>query len=168
MHRFPAESAQGDSRSLNGRRVPQESALHAEVSLVVRASREKVYAAYTDFESMPKWSSQVTAVRVVERKEGTARIEIEGRSGGRPRLSVEKLALSPPERVETEGETRFTRTRRTVKFAAVPDGTEVTAAMDVDVKGWWTAFFNTRGKEEAESSAREALKSFATYVEGLT
>ncbi|MDV3244803.1 MAG: hypothetical protein LYZ66_06495, partial [Nitrososphaerales archaeon] len=40
----------------------QAHALHVEVSYVVRAPREKVYAAYTDFEAMPRWSRQVTAV----------------------------------------------------------------------------------------------------------
>ena len=141
--------------------------MHVEVSYVAKAQREKVYAAYTDFEAWPKWSRQATTVRVVRREGGTVSIESETVSGGRPRITVAKLTLSPPEGVETEGETTFTRTRRTVRFEDVPEGTEVTAALDVRVKGPWAWIFAPRGKDEAESFAREGLRSFAEYVEGL-
>ena len=141
--------------------------MHVEVSYVVKAQREKVYAAYTDFEAWPKWSRQATAVRVVEREGSTVRVESETVSGGRPRVTVAKLALSPLEGVETEGETRLTRTRRTVRFEDVPEGTKVTAVLDVRVKRPWAAIFAPRGEDEAEASARQGLRSFAEYVEGL-
>ena len=133
----------------------------------MKAPREKVYAAYTDFEAWPKWSRQVTAVRVVGREGATVHIESEGVRSGTPRISAAELTLSPPDRVETEGETRFTRTRRTVRFEEVPEGTKVTALLDVQVKGRWSWVFSPRGKEEAESSAREGLVAFASYVESL-
>jgi len=141
--------------------------LHVEVSFVVKAQREKVYAAYTDFEAWPKWSRQATTVRVVGREGDTVSIESETVSGGRPRITLAKLTLSPPEGVETEGETRLIRTKRTVRFEVVPEGTKVTAVQDVRVKGLWASIFAPRGKDEAESSAREGLKSFAEYVESL-
>ncbi len=133
----------------------------------MRAPREKVYAAYTDFEAMPRWSRQVTAVRVVGREGAMVRMESEGHSGGRPQVSVAMLTLSPPERVETESETRFTRTRRTVRFEEAPEGTRVTAVLDVRVKGVWACVLSPRGRELAESSAREGLASFAEHVENL-
>ena len=133
----------------------------------MKARREKVYAAYTDFETWPKWSRQTTTVRVVGREGSTISIESETVSGGRLRTAVAKLTLSPPEEVETEGETRLTRTRRMVRFEDVPAGTKVTAALDVRVKGPWAWVFTPRGKDEAESSAREGLKSFTEYVESL-
>lgn len=141
--------------------------MHVEVSTVVRAPREKVYAAYTDFEAWPKWSRQTATVRVVSREGGVVSIESQTASGGRPRVTVAKLTLSPPEWVETGGETRFLRTRRTVRFEDVPDGTKVTAVLDVRVKGFWAWVFASRGKDEAESFAREGLRSFAGYVESL-
>jgi uncharacterized membrane protein len=141
--------------------------LHVEVSHIVNAQREKVYAAYTDFEAWPKWSRQATTVRVVGREGGTVTIESEIISDGRPRISIAKLMLSPPEWVETEGETRLTRTRRTVRFDDVPEGTKVTVVLDVRVKGSWAWIFAPRGKDEAESSAREGLRSFAEYVKSL-
>ena len=133
----------------------------------MKAPREKVYATYTDFESMPKWSRQVTAVKVVWREGDMVHIESEGPSGGRSHVSAAKLTLSPPDRVETEGETRFTKTRRTVRFEDAAEGTKVTATLDVRVKGAWAWVFVPREKELAESSAREGLASFAEYVESL-
>jgi uncharacterized protein YndB with AHSA1/START domain len=141
--------------------------LHVEVSYVVKAKREKVYAAYTDFEAWPKWSKSTTAVRVIKRKGGTVSIESETVSGGRPRITVAKLMLSPPEEVETEGETRLTMTRRTVRFEDVPSGTKVTAVLDVWVTGLWAWAFAPRGKIETESSVLEGLRSFAKYAESL-
>ncbi len=141
--------------------------MHVEVSYVVKAQREKVYAAYTDFEAWPKWSRQATTVRVVGREGGIVSIESETVSGGRSSITVAKLTLSPPEGVETKGERRLTRTRRTVRFEDVPEGTKVTAVLDVWVKGPWAWIFAPRGKDEAESFAREGLRSFAEYVESL-
>ena len=141
--------------------------MHVEVSYVVKAQREKVYAAYTDFEAWPKWSKQATTVRVVRREGGTVSIENEIVSGGRLRITVAKLTLSPPEGVETEGETRLTKTKRAVRFEDAPEGTKVTAVLDVRVKGLWASIFAPRGKDEAESSAREGLRDFAEYVERL-
>lgn len=141
--------------------------MHAEVSYLVKAKREKVYAAYTDFEAWPKWSRSTTTVRVVEREGGTVSIESTTVSGGRPRNNVAKLVLSPPEGVETEGKTRLTRTRRTVRFEDVPEGTKVTAVLDVGVRGLWALVFKPLGKDEAESSALEGLRSFAEYAESL-
>ncbi|MGD1054834.1 MAG: SRPBCC family protein [Nitrososphaerales archaeon] len=141
--------------------------MRVEVCYVVRAPREKVYAAYTDFESMPKWSRQVTAVRVVGRKDDTVYIESEVSSGGRSRPSSAKLTLSPPEWVETESEARFTKARRTVRFKEVLEGTKVTAVLDVSVKGLWAWVFAPRSMESAEASAQEGLAAFARYVENL-
>ena len=76
--------------------------------------------------------------------------------------------LQPPNKVESESETRFTRTKRTVLFETAPEaaGTRVTASLDVEVKGLWAVALRPRvRKEEAEASALEELTSFARYVE---
>jgi hypothetical protein len=54
-----------------------------------------------------------------------------------------------------------------VKFEEVPEGTRVTASLDVQIKGRWSWVLKTQGKAEAESSATKELNSFARYVEGL-
>jgi len=141
--------------------------LHAEVSYVVKAPREKVYAAYTNFEAWSRWSKATTAIMAVRREGGTVTIESGTVSGGSQRNTVAKFTLSPPEGVETEGETRLTRTRRIVRFEDVPEGTKVTAMLDVRVRGVWGLVFKPRGKAEAEASALEGLRSFAEYAESL-
>jgi uncharacterized protein YndB with AHSA1/START domain len=144
--------------------------LHLEVSRVVKAQPERVFAAYTDFEAMPKWSKRLTAVRVTRREGDTVYLESEGVSSrGRPNTRVGVLKLLPPEKVESESETRFTRSRRTVAFEALPDGTgtKVTATLDVEVKGLWGVLLSPGVKKDvAESSATEELASFAGFVEG--
>ncbi len=140
--------------------------MHVEASQVVRAPRERVYAAYADFESWPKWSKRLKRVRIVEANGNTVSLETEAERGGRTRVSSTRLTLSEGFKSETESETKLTMTKRTVKFEDVPEGTKVTAVLDVHVKGLWSALFVPRGRAEEESTAMEGLKSFAEYVEG--
>jgi uncharacterized membrane protein len=142
--------------------------LHLEVTRFVRAPPETVYAAYTDFEAMPKWSKRLKAVKVTKREGDTVHLESEGvSSNGRPRKTEGTLRLTPPNKVQSESETRFTRSKRTVAFEAAPEaGTRVTATLDVEVKGLWGVVLRTGVKKDvAESSATEELASFATFVE---
>jgi len=128
---------------------------------------EKTYAAYTDFESWPKWSGQATDVKVVERESGIVRIKSTRSLHGKTRISITKLAVTPPRMVESTNEKRFTRTKRTITFEGTSEGTRVTAILDVQVNGLWRVIFAPRGREEAESLAQEGLKDFAEYVENL-
>jgi len=139
--------------------------MHFEVNLLVRAPRDKVYSAYADFDTLPKWSKQTKGV-VVSKREGNIVYLGEG-AGGDGRRAASKMELFPPEKVESEGETRFTRTKSVVRFEEAPGGTKVTASLDVRFKGRWGWFMKTRGKTESESSAMEELTSFASYVEAL-
>jgi uncharacterized protein YndB with AHSA1/START domain len=139
--------------------------VHFEISLVVKVPRDRAYLAYTDFEAMPKWSGQTGGVRALKR-EGNA-VHLERTPAGNGRKVVREMKLFPPERVESEGETRFTRTKGVVKFEEVAGETKVTASLDVQFKGRWGWVLRTQGKAEAESSAMGELTSFARYVEGL-
>ena len=136
-----------------------------EVSLIIRVPRDKAYSAYTDFEATPRWSRQKHGVKV-SRREGDT-VYLEGTSGQGGSQRAREMKLFPPERVESEGETRFARTRSVVRFEEVPEGTRVSASLDVQIKGRWSWILKTRGKAEAESSAIEELNSFARYVESL-
>lgn len=138
--------------------------MHFEVSIVVRVPRSKAYSIYTDFEATPKWSKQLRAVSA-SRRGDTVYLESTSAEGGRK--SFRELMLFPQERVESEGETRFTRTKSVVRFDEVAEGTKVTASLDVNFKGHWGWVLKTRGKAEAETSAMEELASFGRYVEGL-
>ena len=100
-----------------------------EASLVVRVPRDKVYSAYADFEAMPKWSRQTRAVTLVKRERDVVYLETALAGGGRK--TAREMRLFPPERVESEGETRFTRAKSVVRFEEVPEGTKVVASLDV-------------------------------------
>lgn len=141
--------------------------MHVEALILVRAPLEKTYAAYTDFESWPKWSQQTTEVKVIEREGGVVKIKSTSASRDRRRVSTANLVLTPPEKVESVSRERVTRKRRTVTFEGTSEGTKVTAVLDVQVNGLWRAIFAPTGREEAESFAQEGLKSFAKYVESL-
>jgi uncharacterized membrane protein len=145
--------------------------LHLEASVLVSSTPEKVYAAYTDFESMPKWSKRLTAVRVARREGDLVHLENEAVSSDGSTRRTQGAVKLLPGRVESESETRFTRSRRIVTFTPEPGtgGTRVTASFDVEVKGLWGIALSPRvRKEAAEASAQEELASFARYVEGST
>ncbi len=141
--------------------------MHIEVSVTARAPREKVFAAYTDFESMPKWAKLPGPVKVAKREGDTVYLESGETPGGETRGATRRLVLTPPGRVEWESEKRFTRTKRTVTFEETPEGTKVTATLDVRVKGLWAKVLSTRDSEQFEPPIREELASFVRYVEGL-
>ena len=104
--------------------------MHFEVSLIVRVTREKAYLSYTDFESMPKWSKDKHEVRVSRRDGSTVYLERTSLTGSRQ--PAREVKLFPPERVESQGETRLTRTKSVVGFEEVPEGTRITASLDVE------------------------------------
>ena len=142
--------------------------MHYEASVMVKAPVQKTYSAYVEFESMPKWSKQASAVRILKKEGDTVQLEVEAPSSGGNRRVTTELRLCPFESVESGGETRFTRTRRTVSFAAAPEGTTVTASLEISMKGIWGLILRTRGKAEVEAAASDELASFARYVEGLS
>ncbi len=140
--------------------------MHVEVSRLVGAPREKVYAAFTDFEAMPKWSRGLSAVRVVQSEGGSVELQSETVSGARKRVVRARLHLYPPDKVETERRTRFSTITRTVRFDEASAGTLVTASLDVKVRGLWSLVLTPRGRRDAIASATEGLDAFAKHVEG--
>lgn len=135
-----------------------------EASLVVRTSREKAYAAYTDFESMPKWSKRMKTVTVKRNQGGRVTIGITTASGKR---ASRDLRLITPARVESDGETRFTLIKSIVKFEETAGGTMVSASLEVRFKGHWGWILKTSGKMAAEASAMDELEAFAKYAESI-
>lgn len=141
--------------------------MHFETSLTVSVPRARAYEAFTDFESMSKWSKQVTTVRVIRRDGDLVYVEAESIPAGGLRALPRAMRLFPPGKVESEGDTRFVHTRRVVIFEEVASGTNITATLDVRVKGIWRFFLSTPDNQNAEASVVEELASFGRYVEGL-
>ena len=139
------------------------------VSQLVKAPPEKVYSAYTDFEATPKWSKRIRGVRVTKKEGDLVHLENDMVSPkGKDRRSAGELRLTPPSKVESHSETRFTKTKRIVTFEETPEGTKVTATLDIEMKGGWGLVLSPKAnKEKAEASALEELVSFARYAESL-
>ncbi|MDG6902154.1 MAG: SRPBCC family protein [Nitrososphaerota archaeon] len=136
-----------------------------EASVLVKASRDKVYSAYADFEAMPRWSRRAVKVTSVATEGNTARLETAPSGGGR--RHVTEMKLFPPDKAESESATRFTKNHSAVTFETVPGGTRVTASLEVDFKGRWGWVMKPMGKAEAEASALAELIAFAKYVESI-
>ncbi|MDG7012475.1 MAG: SRPBCC family protein [Nitrososphaerota archaeon] len=134
-----------------------------EASVVVKAAHEKVYSAYTDFGAAPKWSTQAKAVEVSAAGD---LVRLQTTKGNGQKITRE-MKLFPPDRVESEWDTRFTKVSSVVKFEDLSGGTRVTATLDIGFKGLWGWILRTQGKAEAEASAIQELSSFARYVEAL-
>jgi uncharacterized membrane protein len=139
--------------------------LRVQVSQLVKAPKEKVFEAYVDFDSTPRWSDTTGKVRVVGRSGNAVTLEVEAHTRNGPRTVTREAVLTPPNRVVIESESRSARTKGTVSFESVPGGTLVTSTVEVALKGLRRFVFRPAFGEEAETSARRNLTSFARYVE---
>ncbi len=97
--------------------------MHIEQTQIVKAPCEKVFQAWTDYENWPKYFDFFTRVTVTERAGNTARLDTEVKFMGREAKRTEKHVLTPPERVEVEGEMDGMTNTSVWKFETVPEGT---------------------------------------------
>lgn len=141
--------------------------VRVQVSHLVRAPREKTFAAYVDVESIPRWSASTGGVRVISRGESSIKFEVETQTRKGPRMVEGELKLSPPGKVTIENETSRSVTKGTVTFEEAAGGTLVTSSIEVEVKGLRRFFVRPAFGEAAREVAERNLASFAGYVEGL-
>lgn len=133
---------------------------------MVRAARAEVFAAYTDVESMPKWSASAKGARVIAKDGGRVSFVIQAETKKGQRTFNGELMLSPPGKVTVENESGGSITKGTVTFEDVPDGTLVTSTVEVEIKGLRRFFVRPALSEESKEVAERNLTEFARYVEG--
>ena len=138
--------------------------MRIEESQVVKASRERVFQAWIDYDAWPKFSPLFTRVTVVERAGNTVRVDTEIRILGRKTTRMEKHVLTPPQQVLVEGETEGTPNTTVWKFDVIPEGTLVTTVIEVPSSGL-TRLLGPLAKRQAQSITREWLQGLARYVE---
>src|SRR6266511_1029859 len=138
--------------------------MRVEQAQVVRAPREQVFQAWTDYEAWPRFSGLFTQVSVRERAGNTVHIEAELKLMGRKIGRSEKHVLTPPEQVSEEGETEGATNTTLGTFEPVPEGTMVTAVVQAELKGL-TKVLGPVAKHQVQSLLREWMQGFATYVE---
>jgi carbon monoxide dehydrogenase subunit G len=143
----------------------QESAdMRVEQVQVVKAPREQVFEAWTDYEAWPRFSGLFSRVSVKERTGNTVHIDAEVKLMGRRTTRSEMHLLTPPEQVRVEGETETATNTTLWTFEPVPEGTRVTAVVDAELGGL-TKLLGPLAKRQVQAMLREWMQGLARYVE---
>jgi carbon monoxide dehydrogenase subunit G len=138
--------------------------MRVEQAQVVRAPREQVFQAWTDYEAWPRFSGLFTQVSVRERAGNTVHIEAELKLMGRKIGRSEKHVLTPPEQVGVEGETEGATNTTLWTFEPVPEGTRVTAVVDAELGGV-TKLLGPLAKRQMQTMLRDWMQGLTRYVE---
>jgi uncharacterized protein YndB with AHSA1/START domain len=84
--------------------VQPKPSVHVEDAQFIRAPREQVFQAWTEYDAWPKVSPLFRRVTVAERVGNTTRVEMETRFMGLRMPRTEKHVLTPPEKIEVIGD----------------------------------------------------------------
>jgi carbon monoxide dehydrogenase subunit G len=138
--------------------------MRVEQAQVVRAPREQVFQAWTDYQAWPRFSGLFTQVSVRERAGNTVHIDAELKLMGRRIGRSEKHVLTPPEQVRVEGETEGATNTTLWTFEPVPEGTRVTAVVEAEFGGV-TRLLGPFAKRQVQTLLRDWMQGLARYVE---
>jgi len=138
--------------------------LHIEQTQIVKAPREKVFQAWTDYEAVPKWQTLFTSVKVAKRDGNTVYLDLEVNMRGRKAMRTEKHLLTPPERVDVEGEMEGITNTTVWKFDSLPEGSRVTVKVEASLP-LRLKVIAPLVKHQFQALVREWLQDLAKYVE---
>jgi ribosome-associated toxin RatA of RatAB toxin-antitoxin module len=138
--------------------------LHIEQTQIVKAPRERVYQAWTDYEAWPKWQTFFTRVAVTKREGNTVYLDTDVVLRGRKSRRTEKHLLTPPARIDVEGEMEGITNTTTWKCESVPEGTQVTAIVDLNLP-LRLKVISPLVKRQFRPLLSEWLQQLANYVE---
>ncbi len=138
--------------------------MHIEQTQVVKASREQVFKAWTDYETIPKWQTLFTSVKVAKRDGNTVYLDMEVNMRGRRAVRTEEHLLMPPERVDVKGEMGGITNTSVWKFESAPGGSRVTVAVEARLP-WRLKVVGPLVKRQFQALVREWLQDLARYVE---
>ena len=138
--------------------------MHIEQTQIVKAPREKVFQAWTDYEAVPKWQTLFTSVKVAKRDGNTVYLDLEVNMRGRKAMRTEKHLLTPPERVDVEGEMEGITNTSVWKFDSLPEGSRVTVKVEASLP-LRLKVIAPLVKHQFQALVREWLQDLAKYVE---
>jgi carbon monoxide dehydrogenase subunit G len=138
--------------------------MHIEQVQVVKAPRDKVYAAFTDFESWPTFQKLFTRVKILDRTGDAVRIDTDVHILGRTVSRTEVHVLSPPDRIHVQGETESASNTTDWAFEPIPEGTRLTANVEIGGSGL-TRLLGPFAKRQAHAMLRDWMLAFAKHVE---
>jgi ribosome-associated toxin RatA of RatAB toxin-antitoxin module len=141
--------------------------MHVEEVQPVRAPQQRVYDAWTDYESWPKFSTLFTRVAVLERSADAVRLDIDMKVMGRTTQRNERHVVTPPREVRVEGETEGAANTSVWTFEPTAEGTLLRAVVDAEPTGF-TRLLGPLAKRVLANMLRDEMRAFATYVEAKT
>jgi len=141
------------------------SAVRVELEQLVQAPRDRVYEAWTDCEAWPTWDPVIfKRVVIVERSGNTRRLDADVRFMGRTMRRTEDHVLTPPEKIEVRGGVPGMTNTTEWRFEPTPDGTRLTAALDIQLAGLLKVLGPLVGWQ-ARSVTRKWMEALARHVE---
>jgi len=144
--------------------VQPNPSVRVEHAQLIKAPREQVFQAWTDYDAWPKVSPLFRRVTVAERVGNTARVEMETTFMGLRMPRAEKHVLTPPEKIEVIGDVPMATNTTVWKFVAVPEGTMLTAVLEAQFKGM-LKLLQPIAEWQARTVLRDWMRAFARYVE---
>ncbi len=139
--------------------------MRTEYSQLVKAPRERVFEALTDYEAIPTWDRVMfKRVSVTQRGPNTATLDADVRFMGMKMRRMERHVLTPPEKVEVDGSVRNAINTTVWTLRTVPEGTILTAELEVEFKGL-LKLLQPIAERQMRTVLPEWMREFAGYVE---
>jgi carbon monoxide dehydrogenase subunit G len=141
---------------------------HVEHSQIVRAPKDAVFKAATDYESVPKWSKFYTSIQVTKKDGNTSQLLVETHAFGMKEKGPSTAIATPPTRVELKGNPAEFVRDAVLNLEDTSDGnTKLSYTTDVEIRGVLATILGPLEKHRVESLVRDEVKSFADYVESM-
>jgi len=139
--------------------------VRTEYSQLVKAPRDRVFRAFTDYEAIPTWDRVLfKRVTVTERGPNTATLDEDARFMGMKMRRTERHVLTPPEKGEVDGSVRDAINTTVWTLQTVPEGTMLTAELEVQFKGL-LKLLQPLAERQIRTVLPEWMREFASYVE---
>jgi len=139
--------------------------MRTEYSQLVKAPRERVFEALTDYEAIPTWDRVMfKRVSVTQRGPNTATLDADVRFMGMKMRRMERHVLTPPEKVELDGSVRDAINTTVWTLRTVSEGTILTAELEVEFKGL-LKLLQPIAERQMRTVLPEWMREFAGYVE---
>jgi ribosome-associated toxin RatA of RatAB toxin-antitoxin module len=139
--------------------------VRTEYSHLVRAPRERVFQALTDYEAIPTWDRVMfKRVTVTERGPNTATLDADVRFMGLKMRRTERHILTPPEKIEVDGSVRDAINTTVWTLRAAPEGTILTARLEVEFKGL-LKLLQPLAERQVRNVLPEWMREFTSHVE---
>ncbi len=138
--------------------------MRVEIAQLVKAPREKVFEAWTDYEGHPRWDPLFMRVAVTKREGNTVHLATQMKVMGRKVDGTEKHVLTPPEEDRSEAAGESSAARSVWKFEPVPEGTRVTWTSEIELGGALGKLFGPFAKRRLQAMVRQELRALEEFV----